>query len=114
MKNFLHSANFSNRMISGMLILLFGIVFLLDNFNISMPHWLFSWSTFLLAAGVVVGIRKNFSGNAWLLMVFTGGYFTLSAITEFDLSSYFFPVAMITLGLYFIFKQQLRHKAQLG
>jgi len=94
----------SNRMWSGIAVLLIGIVFLLSNFGISMPHWLFSWSTFLLAAGLIVGYKRNYNGGGWLIMVIIGGYFTLSDMTNISLSKYYFSFAFIALGLYLILK----------
>jgi len=114
MKNFKYSDSRSNRMWIGIIVLIFGIVFLLDNFGISFPEWLFSWSTFLLAGGIILGARRNFIGGGWLSMVLIGGYFTLSAITGIYLAPYFFPFAFIALGLYLILKQPFHHKLNIN
>lgn len=110
MKTFKYLDSRSNRMWSGIIVLLIGIVFLLDNFGIGYPDWLFSWSTFLLAAGLLIGAKRNFVGSGWLSMVLIGGYFTLSAMTGIYLAPYFFPIGFIALGLYLILKQPIHHK----
>lgn len=94
----------SNRMWSGLVVLLIGVVFLLSNFGIHLPHWLFSWSTFLIVIGLIVGAKRNFNGGGWLIMVLIGAYFTLSDMTDINLSKYYFSFAFIALGLYLILK----------
>ncbi|WP_442591000.1 LiaF transmembrane domain-containing protein [Pedobacter sp. AW31-3R] len=94
----------SNRMWSGIVVLLIGIVFLLSNFGIHMPNWLFSWHTILLAIGLAVGYRRGYNGGGWLVMVLIGGYFTLLDITDINMSKYYFSFAFIALGLYLILK----------
>lgn len=94
----------SNRMWSGIVVLIIGVVFLLSNFGIPIPNWLFSWHTLLLGIGLVVGSRRNYHGGGWLIMVLIGGYFTLMDMTQLNLSKYYFSFAFIALGLYLILK----------
>lgn len=103
-KNYKNIDGRSNRMWSGIVVLLIGIIFLLSNFGIHMPHWLFSWSTLLLVIGLVVGAKRNFNGGGWLIMVLIGTYFTLTDMTDINLSKYYFSFAFIALGLYLILK----------
>lgn len=93
-----------NRALSGIVILIIGVLFLLRNFDVSVPDWLFSWNTILLAIGLYVGFKRNFTGSGWIIMVLIGGYFTLNDITDFDFGRYFFAVAFIILGLFLILK----------
>lgn len=93
-----------NRALSGIVILVIGVLFLLRNFNVHVPDWLFSWNTILLAIGLYVGFKRNFTGSGWIIMVLIGGYFTLNDITDFDFGRYFFAVAFIILGLFLILK----------
>ena len=95
----------SNRMWGGVIILVIGLLFLLNNFDIDLPNWLFSWSTILLAAGVIIGAKRNFIAGRWILMVVIGAYFTLSSILGISSSEYFFPFIFIASGLYLILKQ---------
>jgi len=94
----------NNRMWGGLIILVIGLVFLLRNFGIYIPGWLFSWHMLLLAIGLYVGFKRNFNGGGWLVMVLVGGYFTLSSIVDYDLGKYYFAFALIALGLFLIFK----------
>jgi len=104
MKTYKNSENHSSRMFGGIIVLVIGVVFLLSNFGIKMPHWLFSWHTLLIVIGLIIGAKRNFTGKAWLIMVLIGGYFTLQDITDFNLARFYFPIAFIALGLYLILK----------
>lgn len=96
--------NSSSRLWSGLILLLVGVVFFLDNIGVNIPDWVISWHTLLILIGLMVGYKRNFDGGGWLIMVLIGGFFTLEDITNYDMSKYYFAVAFIILGLYLIFK----------
>jgi predicted membrane protein len=94
----------NNRTWGGLIILVIGLVFLLRNFGIYVPGWIFSWHMLLLAIGLFIGFKRNFNGGGWLVMVLIGGYFTISNLVDYDLGKYYFAFALIALGLFLIFK----------
>lgn len=105
MKTYKNEQNHSSRMWAGLIVLIIGVVFLMSNFGISMPHWVISWHTFLIVIGLVIGAKRNFSGGGgWLIMVIIGGYFTLQDITNLSLSRFYFPLGFIALGLFLILR----------
>lgn len=87
----------------GLLIVLIGVNILLKNFGIYMFDWLFSWHVFLLALGVIIGLKRNFTGGGWLALVLIGGYFTLQDITDLSFGRFALPLGLTILGLYLIF-----------
>lgn len=87
----------------GLLIVLIGVNILLKNFGIYMFDWLFSWHVFLLALGVIIGLKRNFTGGGWLALVLIGGYFTLQDITDLNFGRFALPLGLTILGLYLIF-----------
>jgi len=93
-----------NRMGSGLILLVIGLIFFLRNFGIGIPDWIFSWSTILMVIGLATGYRRDFNGGGWLIMVLIGGYFTLEDMIHMDLSRYYFAVGFIVLGLFLILK----------
>lgn len=99
-----YKKNNSNRIGSGLLLLVLGLIFFLRNVGIGIPGWIFSWHTLLLATGIMIGSRRNFRGGGWLIMVLIGGYFTLDNIIGMNLSQYTFAGLLIILGLYLILK----------
>lgn len=98
--------NNSGRMLSGLVIVLIGLAFLLDNIGIDIPHWVFSWHTLLIVIGLFVGAKRNFKGIGWLVMVLLGTYYTIDDITglDFDASKYALGIGLVILGGYLIFK----------
>ncbi len=96
--------NNNNRLWSGFILLVIGIVFFLRNFGIDVPHWVLSWHTLLIAIGLFIGFKRNFRGGGWLIFVLIGGYFTIQDIGDFDFSRYHFALIFIALGLYLILK----------
>ncbi|PWS26894.1 hypothetical protein DHW03_12775 [Pedobacter yonginense] len=90
----------------GILVLVIGSVFLLRTIGLDLPHWILSWHTVMLGAGLWMGYRRNFTGGGWLALTIIGGIFTLKDITIFDfaLSKITTAVFLIGFGLYLILK----------
>ncbi|WP_316803012.1 LiaF transmembrane domain-containing protein [Pedobacter nototheniae] len=101
-----NNSNRSGRAISGVIIIFIGLAFLLDNIGLHIPHWVFSWHTLLMVIGILVGVRHNFRGTGWLIMVLIGGYFTIDDIVgaDFDFSKYAMGIGFVILGAYLIFR----------
>jgi len=110
MKTYNNTNNHSNRMWSGLILLLIGCIFFLRNFGIEMPYWLFSWHTILIVIGLAIGARRNFNGSGWLIMVLVGGYFTLQNIADLNFSRYGFALVLVGLGLFLIFRPSKQSK----
>lgn len=90
----------------GILIVVIGSVFLLRNSGIDIPHWVLSWHTIMLGAGLWIGYRKNFQGSGWLALTIIGAIFTMKDISifHFELSRITTALALIAIGLYVILK----------
>ncbi len=89
----------------GLLLLVVGGKVLLNKMGYELPEFLFSWQMFVIALGVIIGIRKDFQGVGWLIIVLIG---TLFLIDEFavdgGLRKFIVPIVLIGTGLFFIFK----------
>jgi predicted membrane protein len=97
--------NRSGKVWAGLFILGIGLLLLLRNFGLELPHWVFKWSTWLIAIGLFVGARHNFRNSGWFVMVLIGSYFTLRDIfRDYDMSNIVFPIMLLALGLYLILK----------
>ena len=116
----------SGRVWSGFIIVIIGFAFLLNNMGLNIPRWIFSWSNFLIALGVFIGVRRNFKGIAWLILILIGAYNTLSNIPglDLDLSKYALGIGLVIVGGFLIFrpkdafvfkkKPKDKHKADFG
>ncbi|WEK20758.1 MAG: DUF5668 domain-containing protein [Candidatus Pedobacter colombiensis] len=94
----------SSRICSGLIILVIGLVFLLRNFGLYIPDWIFTWPMLLIVIGLLIGFKRNFNGIGWLIMVLVGGSFIAGDIWGHEVSKYYFAGALIIAGLYLIFK----------
>lgn len=92
----------------GIFIIVIGMILLLDNLGLNFPHWIFSWSTLLLAFGTWIGFRKDFKAGGWVVMVIVGGIFTLSNIIAFGMSTVPGALALVGVGLYLVLKPAKR------
>lgn len=89
----------------GLLLLLAGSVFLLRRIGFLLPDWLLSWQMVLIGIGIFLGIRKDFQGATWLILILIGGLFLVNEFVVFDqLRRYLLPLILIGSGLFFIFR----------
>lgn len=94
----------SSRICSGLVILVIGLVFLLRNFGLYIPGWIFTWPMLLIAIGLLIGFKRNFNGIGWLIMVLVGGSFVVGDIWGHEVSKYYFGGALVVAGLYLILR----------
>jgi len=100
----------------GIFLLLIGTdYFLVDN-NV-FPQWMFSWGVFLIGLGLFIGVRHNFRNPTWFILTLVGG---VVLVKSSDFVRYFpginvnhvWPVGLIILGLFFIFRPHRRNRWQ--
>jgi predicted membrane protein len=90
---------------TGVFILLIGVAFLVRNTVPDIPHWVFSWPSFLIVLGLFIGIRHNFRGVAWFIMMAVGAVFLYERINpDIHMRQYVWPLALIVVGLFFIIR----------
>lgn len=90
---------------TGIFILVIGIAALLKATLTDFPDWLFSWQMLLIAFGMFVGLRHNFRGPGWLILILIGGIFLLNEIyPEISFRRYMWPIAIIVVGLFIILR----------
>lgn len=95
----------NNHIWIGGILLIIGSVALLKMFGIEFPDFLFSWQMLLIAIGLFVGIRKDFQGATWLILILIGSLFLINEFFVFDkLRRFLLPIILIGSGLFFIFR----------
>ena len=94
------------RVWAGLLLLAIGGLWLLKVLNILLfPWWFFTWPMLLIGFGVISALRRGFRGGAWFVMLAVGSFFLFNEIDPtLELDRYIAPVAIIALGLMFIFR----------
>jgi predicted membrane protein len=89
---------------TGAFILVIGIVALMRSTIPNFPGWVFSWQMLMIAFGVFIGLRHNFRGGAWLVLLLIGGIFLVRDIyPEFSFGK-IWPIILIVLGLFIILR----------
>ncbi len=94
---------------TGIVLILVGLAFLLKNVIPEFPRWLFRWEMILVSIGIIVGIRHQFKGAGWFVMVAVGGISMLDLILPvFNKPQFTWATIAIVTGLYLILKPGLR------
>ncbi len=90
---------------TGVFILLIGIAAFIRVSNPDLPHWIFSWKTFLIALGLFVGFKHNFRGGGWLIPIVIGSAFLVADLyPEVSIRRYVWPAILIGIGVMLILK----------
>jgi hypothetical protein len=94
---------------AGLFLLLVGGVLLLDQLGFPLPDYLFNWHVLLIAIGLFLGLRHNFRGGAWLILIAIGGiYMIQDYYPNIELHRFIWPGVLILAGLMFILRPR-RH-----
>lgn len=94
---------------AGLFLLLVGGVLLLDQMGFPLPDWLFSWHILLIAIGLFLGLRHNFRGGAWLILILIGGSFLIQDFyPKMELRRFIGPCVLIFIGFIILFRPRNR------
>lgn len=90
---------------TGIVLIVIGLVFLGRNLVPDFPRWLFRWEMILVTIGIFVGIRHQFRGAGWFILVAIGGISMLDLIFPmFNKPQFTWATIAIAVGLYLILK----------
>jgi predicted membrane protein len=105
-----HHHSSSGRVWTGIFLLLIGTAALLKSYLIpTLPEWLFSWQMLLIILGLFIGVRHNFRGGPWFVLMLVGGVFLLKEYYPgFIDARVIWPMALIILGAFLILKPRRR------
>lgn len=108
----MHHRHYSSagRVWTGIFLLLIGVAALLKSYMIpGLPDWLFTWQMLLIVLGLFMGVRHNFRGGAWFVLMLVGGVFLLNEYYPNLVDGrLIWPMALIVLGAFLIFKPRRR------
>ena len=100
----------NSNILTGVFIIVIGIVALMRATIPDFPDWVFDWHTGLIAFGLFIGVRHNFRGGAWLILLLVGGIFLLKDIfPEFSFKT-IWPIVLIVVGAFIILRPRRRWK----
>lgn len=98
------------KVMAGLVLIAVGLVILASKLHIFfLPYWVYSWQMLLIVLGLFIGFRQNFRKSGWLVLVVMGTIFLINdVVSGFNLRVYFWPVLLISLGLWVMLKPR-RH-----
>ncbi|MDZ4668800.1 MAG: DUF5668 domain-containing protein [bacterium] len=100
----------SGRVMSGVILILVGILIFARKAGVEFPVWLFSWPMFLIALGFYIGAKHNFRTMGWLIPTIIGSIFLVeSFFPEIRIHEFFWPILLIIIGIFVIVKPH-KHK----
>ena len=104
----------TGRVMAAFIIIAVGVVLLVRTADIiAVPDWLLSWPMILLAVGLYIGVRHNFRGAAWLIMIIIGSIFLIDQFdSSLDFHDYMLPVIVISIGLVMLFRPQKKNRGR--
>ncbi len=105
--NCMGTNNKSNEKWIGLTILGVGVLILLRNLHLPIPTVFFSWPMILIAIGLVVALKDNFKGNAWIILMGLGAFFLfVKTRPDWNLGSFIAPAILIAIGLSFLLRRK--------
>lgn len=99
------------KILTGVLVIAFGVLFLLRTMGYVLPFNLFSWKVLLICIGLVHLVKHDFKRFGGYVMILIGGVFILNDITDIQINTKFlWPVLIILFGVSIIYKNLTRGK----
>jgi len=99
------------KIFGGVLIVVAGSLFLAKELGAEIPNWIFTWKMFLIAVGLIIGVKHKFMHPGWLILVLVGGAFLVSDLYPgIALKPILWPVLVILFGLFIIFKPRRKSR----
>lgn len=93
---------------AGILLVAFGVIYLLREINVEIPEWLLSWQMFLIGLGFVILVKHKFRKLlGWVLVILGKLMLWNEWYPDLINTSLIWPILIIVFGLGLIFK---RHK----
>ncbi|MEJ0101403.1 MAG: LiaF domain-containing protein [Bacteroidota bacterium] len=99
----------NGRIWTGVFLLIIGAAALARSYQVPMPRWLFTWQMLLIVIGVFNGLKNNFHGAAWFILIMVGGAFLLNDFYfAGELRRHIWPLILISIGAVFILRPRNR------
>jgi len=107
MRHHFQKQNTNGRFVIGVVILVTGLLFLFNNFNLipsDLEYYIFSWKTLLIAIGALNLLFSN-NRTAGFILITVGVVFWIPDIFSLSVSAgrFIWPLAIIAVGLFLLF-----------
>jgi len=110
-----HKAHKRGRITAGLLVVTFGILFLLKRLDFNVPDYFFTWPMIIISLGIVALIRNKFKKPHGYVLITIGVLFLLASwYPNMVNKEIILPVAIILIGVSILFKKRNHHKFRHG
>lgn len=93
------------KILGGIFVIFFGLIFLLKKTGIEIPHWILSWQSIVIAVGIVTLYKHAFKHVFGYFLILFGGLFMINKFKPETIDSDFvWPVIIIVVGVTMIAK----------
>jgi len=94
-----------SKLLAGLFIIVFGILFLIDRTGGNIPNWMFSWKMIIIAVGIVTLYKHQFKHFIGYVLIGVGSVFLINDFWPNTIDSgLLLPIIVITFGVTMIFK----------
>lgn len=105
MRRNMYNRRGGSRIWAGLLLVVIGGVLVLDQMDFPLPNWLFNWHVLLIVVGLFIGLRHNFRGGGWLIMIAVGAFFMIQEhYPDTQIARFIWPGVLILVGLMVILR----------
>ncbi|TDH23042.1 hypothetical protein EXU57_18465 [Segetibacter sp. 3557_3] len=95
----------NGRVFTGIILIAAGLLILAYKMGAPIPEWLISWRLALIVIGVIISIRSKLRGPAGPILIVVGLFHVIDRyMPELNIRTYIFPIIIIVVGLFFIFR----------
>jgi predicted membrane protein len=101
-----------NKNLIGILLIAGGILLLVHKMGILLiPSWIFTWPVLVIGIGFFIGLQHNFRHFIWIILILWGSFALVDQqMPEYNLHQYTSAIALILVGLFFIFRHNKSFK----
>jgi predicted membrane protein len=97
----------------GLLIILFGVLYLLKQLKVDVPDYLLSWPVIIIGIGLVVLIKHKFRKLHGYFFILIGGFFLFASwYPDIINKKLIWPILIILFGIAFLFSSNRKKKCR--
>lgn len=105
-----HKSQKRGRITAGVLVVTFGILFLLKRLNVEIPNYFFTWPMILISIGIVALVRSKFKKIHGYILILIGILFLYGTwYPNLVNKEIILPIAVILFGVAILFKKRNHH-----
>lgn len=95
----------NSKILGGLFVIAAGVLILLKQIGLPIPHWLLSWEMILILIGIVMLVKHNFKKTGAYILIFIGAAFLANDfVPDIIEPRFIWPVLIIILGASMILK----------